>query len=89
MWGVAAMVVKDVVKNPYLKGRDYERNVRQVYRDVDNLRITMDQVKTNCAGEDLENGPYSPVEDPLFFSLSLYPRKTRLEDISNVEKASS
>ncbi|CAN8099860.1 unnamed protein product [Discula destructiva] len=59
MWGVAAMVVKDAVKTPYLKSRDYERNVRQVYRDVDNLRITMDQVKLNCQGEDLENGPHT------------------------------
>lgn len=60
LWGVAAMVVKDAVKQPYLKGRDYERNVRQVYRDVDNLKITMDHVKVNCQDEDLENGPYAP-----------------------------
>lgn len=60
LWGVAAMVVKDAVKNPYLKGRDYERNVRQVYRDVDNLRITMDQVKMNCTPEDLSTGEHAP-----------------------------
>lgn len=50
MYGVAAMLVKDMLKTPYTKGRDYERNVRQVYRDVDNLGITLDQTKTNCEG---------------------------------------
>lgn len=50
MYGVAAMIVKDMLKTPYVKGRDYERNVRQVYRDVDNLQITLDQTKTNCEG---------------------------------------
>lgn len=55
-WGVAAMVVKDAVKQPYLKGRDYERNVRQVYRDVDNLKITTDHVRSNCTAEDLTTG---------------------------------
>lgn len=59
LWNVAAMVVKDAVKQPYLKGRDYERNVRQVYRDVENLRISMDHVKENCPGEDLEHSPYA------------------------------
>lgn len=59
-WGVAAMMVKDAVKQQYLKGRDYERNVRQVYRDVDNLKITMDHVRRNCGGEDLETGPHAP-----------------------------
>lgn len=58
-WGVAAMVVKDAVKQPYLKGRDYERNVRQVYRDVDNLKITTDHVRTNCTPEDLTTGPHA------------------------------
>lgn len=47
------MIVKDVLKTPYLKGRDYERNVRQVYRDVDNLQITLDQTKSNCEGQSL------------------------------------
>lgn len=60
LWGVAAMCVKDAIKNPYLKGRDYERNVRQVHRDVDNLKITMDHVKTSCADEDFVNGPHAP-----------------------------
>lgn len=60
LWGVAAMVVKDAVKQPYLKGRDYERNVRQVYRDVDNLKITMEHVRVNCQDEDLEHGTYAP-----------------------------
>lgn len=53
VYGVAAMIVKDVLKTPYLKGRDYERNVRQVYRDVDNLQITLDQTKSNCEGQSL------------------------------------
>lgn len=53
MYGVAAMIVKDMLKTPYLKGRDYERNVRQVYRDVDNLQITLDQTKSNCEGQSL------------------------------------
>lgn len=60
IWGVVAMVVKDLVKQPYLKGRDYQRNVRQVYRDVDNLNIAMDHVKANCKPEDMETGPYAP-----------------------------
>lgn len=50
MYGVAAMIVKDMLKTPYVKGRDYERNVRQVYRDVENLQITLDQTKSNCEG---------------------------------------
>lgn len=50
VYGVAAMIVKDMLKTPYLKGRDYERNVRQIYRDVDNLQITLDQTKSNCEG---------------------------------------
>lgn len=58
-WGVAAMVVKDALKQQYLKGRDYERNVRQVYRDVDNLSITVDHVKSNCQAEDMETGPHA------------------------------
>lgn len=58
-WGVAAMVVKDALKQPYMKGRDYERNVRQVYRDVDNLKITMSHVRTNCTPEDLTTGPHA------------------------------
>ena len=53
VYGVAAMIVKDMLKTPYLKGRDYERNVRQVYRDVDNLQITLDQTKSNCEGQSL------------------------------------
>lgn len=53
MYGVAAMIVKDMLKTPYVKGRDYERNVRQVYRDVDNLQITLDQTKSNCEGQSL------------------------------------
>lgn len=53
MYGVAAMIVKDMLKTPYIKGRDYERNVRQVYRDVDNLQITLDQTKSNCEGQSL------------------------------------
>lgn len=53
------MVIKDAVKQPYLKGRDYERNVRQVYRDVDNLKITTDHVRTNCTPEDLTTGPHA------------------------------
>lgn len=53
MYGVAAMLVKDMLKTPYTKGRDYERNVRQVYRDVDNLQITLDQTKSNCEGQSL------------------------------------
>lgn len=59
LWGVAAMVVKDAVKQQYVKGRDYERNVRQVYRDVDNLSITVDHVKSNCTAEDMETGPHA------------------------------
>lgn len=58
-WGVMAMVVKDTLKQQYIKGRDYERNVRQVYRDVDNLKITMAHVRTNCQPEDLETGPHA------------------------------
>lgn len=58
-WGVAAMVVKDAIKQPYLKGRDYERNVRQAYRDVDNLKITLAHVRTNCTPEDLTTGPHA------------------------------
>ncbi|KAI7773305.1 hypothetical protein LA080_011341 [Diaporthe eres] len=53
VYGVAAMIVKDMLKTPYVKGRDYERNVRQVYRDVDNLQITLDQTKSNCEGQSL------------------------------------
>lgn len=53
VYGVAAMLVKDMLKTPYTKGRDYERNVRQVYRDVDNLQITLDQTKSNCEGQSL------------------------------------
>lgn len=60
LWGVAAMVVKDAVNQQYLKGRDYERNVRQVYRDIDNLKITMAHVKVNCGDEDLDTGPHAP-----------------------------
>lgn len=86
LWGVAAMVVKDAVKQPYLKGRDYERNVRQVYRDIDNLKITMEHVKINCQGEDLENGPYSPfikraerqLRDAYRTLKKSYPRKAGL-----------
>lgn len=86
LWGVAAMVVKDAVKQPYLKGRDYERNVRQVYRDVDNLRITMDHVKINCGDEDLERGPYAPfikraerqLKDAYRTLKKNYPRKAGL-----------
>lgn len=59
-WGVAAMVVKDAVKQQYLKARDYARNVRQVYRDVDNLSIAVDHVKANCQPEDLDAGPHAP-----------------------------
>lgn len=86
LWGVAAMVVKDAVKQPYLKGRDYERNVRQVYRDIDNLKITMDHVKVNCQDEDLENGPYAPfikraerqLKDAYRTLKKSYPRKASL-----------
>lgn len=56
LWGVAAMCVKDAVKQPYMKGRDYERNVRQVYRDVDNLSISVEHVKSNCQGDDMPDG---------------------------------
>lgn len=56
LWGVAAMCVKDAVKQPYLKGRDYERNVRQVYRDVDNLGIAVAHVRSNCQGDDMPDG---------------------------------
>lgn len=59
LWGVAAMVVKDAIKQPYLKGRDYERNVRQAYRDVDNLKITLEHVRANCTPEDLTTGPHA------------------------------
>lgn len=86
LWGVAAMVVKDAVKQPYLKGRDYERNVRQVYRDVDNLKITMDHVKVNCQDEDFEHGPYAPfikraerqLKDAYRTLKKNYPRKAGL-----------
>lgn len=56
LWGVAAMCVKDAVKQPYIKGRDYQRNVRQVYRDVDNLSIAVEHVKSNCQGDDIPSG---------------------------------
>ncbi|KAJ4394885.1 hypothetical protein N0V93_004105 [Gnomoniopsis smithogilvyi] len=86
LWGVAAMVIKDAVKQPYLKGRDYERNVRQVYRDIDNLKITMDHVKVNCQDEDLEHGPYAPfikraerqLKDAYRTLKKSYPRKAGL-----------
>ncbi|KAJ4421527.1 hypothetical protein N0V82_003665 [Gnomoniopsis sp. IMI 355080] len=86
LWGVASMVIKDAVKQPYLKGRDYERNVRQVYRDIDNLGITVDHVKVNCQDEDLEHGPYAPfikraerqLKDAYRTLKKKYPRKVGL-----------
>lgn len=88
-WGVAAMMVKDAVKQQYLKGRDYERNVRQVYRDVDNLKITMDHVRRNCGGEDLETGPHAPfirraeaqLRDAYRILRRSYPRKPGLSKL--------
>lgn len=88
-WGVAAMVVKDAVKQQYLKGRDYERNVRQVYRDIDNLKITMAHVKVNCGDEDLETGPHAPfiqraerqLQDAYRTLKRHYPRKPGLSKL--------
>lgn len=57
--GVAGMLLKDAIKQPYLKGRDYERNVRQAYRDVDNLQITLHHVRAHCAPADLTTGPHA------------------------------
>lgn len=65
LWSVAAMVVKDAAKQQYLKGRDYERNVRKVYRDVDNLSIMVNQVKANShaggalADNTIKTGPHA------------------------------
>lgn len=57
--GVAGMLLKDAIKQPYLKGRDYERNVRQAYRDVENLQITLQHVRAHCAPADLTTGPHA------------------------------